>query len=551
MGSQRSRLVVLCVLAVAESAARGEAPSAPAGSAPQTPKRAGASTGDVRALTELIDREVAAKWAAAGVKPAPQADDAEFLRRVSLDLIGKVPTVAEVHAFLDDPAPDKRETLVDRLLDGPAYVTHFTRVWRALLLPEADSDFNVRFLAFDFDAWLKGQVAANAGYDVLARGIVSAPLVENGRQGVNVYNRQGEPTPLAFYMAKEGKPENLAASTARLFLGVRIECAQCHDHPFARWKRDQFWGYAAFFGGVQKTGDDDGFGPIREVPDRRELAIPGTDRVAQAGFLDGGEPQWRFRVGSRVTLADWMTSADNPYFARAGVNRLWAHFFGAGLVEPVDDLGEDKTASHPELFDELARRFAAGGFDVKFLIRALTASRAYRLSSDAPAESSTPGESGLITHMAVKALTPHQLFDSLARASGQVERPGGRNPFEDELNSPRAGFLQKFARHDERPAETQTSILQSLALMNGSFVTRATDPRNGPLLGAVAEAPFLDTASRVETIYLAALGRKPRPEELSKMAAYVDRGGTSTDPKAALADVLWALLNSAEFLFNH
>ena len=544
MGSPRSRLVGLCGLIVAASvvSARGETPS--------IPKRSAAD--DVRALTERIDQRIAAKWAEAKVTPAPRANDAEFLRRVSLDLVGKVATVAEVRAFLDDPAPDKRERLVERLLESPAYVKHFTRVWRGLLLPEADNDFNVRFLAYDFDAWLRRQVAENVGLDALARGIVAAPLGEKDQRQVNLFQLQGEPSPLAFYIAKEGKPENLAASTARMFLGVRIECAQCHDHPFAKWTRDQFWGYAAFFGGIQKTGDQDGFGPIREVSDRRELAIPGTDRIAQAGFLDGGEPQWGFRVGSRVTLADWMTSADNPYFARAGVNRLWAHFFGAGLVEPVDDLGDDKSGSHPELFDDLAREFAGHRFDVKFLIRALTASRAYQLSSDAP-DSTPAGDSSLLTHMAIKGLTPHQLYDSLTRATGQVEPFQGENRFA-ELNSPRAEFLQKFARHEERPTETQTSILQALALMNGQFVARGTDPGNGPLLAAVADAPFLDPAARVETVYLAALGRKPRADESTRMVAYVLRGPTavtSGDPKAALADVLWALLNSSEFLFNH
>ena len=544
MGSQRFWLVgmVSLIVALNANAVRGEAPTSTVSARKKT------TDDDLRALTELIDRRIAAKWAEANVKPVAPADDAEFLRRASLDLIGRIPSVSEVRAFLDDPAPDKRAKLIEHLLESSSYINHFTRVWRALLLPEADADFNIRFLAMDFDAWLHKQVADNAGYDALARNLITVPLTENGQRQVNPYNRGGEPTPLAFYLAKEGKPENLAANTARLFLGVRIECAQCHDHPFAKWTREQFWGYAAFFGGIQKTGDNDGIGPIREVSDRRELAIPGTDRVAQAAFLDGSEPQWRFRVGSRVTLAEWMTAAENPYFARAGVNRLWSHFFGAGLVEPVDDLGDDKAATHPELFEELAQAFASHRFDVKFLIRAITASRAYQLTSDAP--ESTPTQSGLLTHMNVM-LTPHQIYDSLVRATGQVERSRSNNAFNDELNSPRATFLQKFARHDERPTETQASILQSLALMNGPFIGTGTDPKQGPLLGALVDAPFFDTSARVEAVYLAALGRKPRPEELSRMVDYVNQKGPDTRAPAALADIFWALLNSAEFMFNH
>jgi hypothetical protein len=544
MSPQRFWLVGLFGLLIAASPVQGGAPSSPGEPAQVRAK-------DARAVTEIIDRLIAEKWAEAKVKPAPIGDDAEFLRRVYLDIAGKVPTVAEVRAFLDDPDPEKRSKVIDRLLESPAYTNHFTRVWRSLLLPEADADFMIRFLAFDFEAWLRKQIAENAGYDTLARGIVAASLEQNGQRQVNPFNNQGDPTPLAFFLAKEGKPENLAASTARLFLGVRIECAQCHDHPFARWKREQFWGYAAFFGGIQKKGDPDDFGQIREIPDRRELAIPGTERVVQASFLDGSEPQWRFKVGSRVTLAEWMTSVENPYFARAGVNRIWAHFFGTGLVDPVDDLGEDKAASHPELFDELARQFAAHGYDIKFLIRAIASSRAYQLTSESPEPTPTPTDAKLLTHMAIKGLTADQLYESLAQVTGLVERSQGGNPFQEAINSPRAVFLQKFGRHDEKATEMQTSILQSLALMNGEFVARATDVKRGPLLGAVADAPFLDTEARVETLYLAALGRKPRPEESARMVAYVAKGGTTHDPRAALGDVFWSLLNSAEFMFNH
>ena len=196
------------------------------------------------------------------------------------------------------------------------------RIWSSLLLPEAADSREVQNLATDFDPWLGRQFAENASYDAIVCAILTVDL----RPTDNVQRvpiAQGPPSPLAFYAAKQGKPEDLAASTARLFLGIRLECAQCHDHPFARWKRDQFWSYAAFFAGVDRVSDVNNYFQGREVLDRRELVIAGTERVMQAGFLDGQAPAWRPRTGARAVLADWMTAPENPYFARAAVNRVW------------------------------------------------------------------------------------------------------------------------------------------------------------------------------------------------------------------------------------
>jgi hypothetical protein len=240
---------------------------------------AGPAPLDDKALAGRIDHHINAGLAAAKVEPAPGADDAEFVRRAYLDLVGRIPSVAEVRTFLDDKAPDKRRRLVGQLLEGPRYVTHFARVWRALLLPEANTNFQVRFQAPAFEAWLRKRIAANDGYDALVRQLLTMPIGQ-GPQGRFPGNNAD--TPVAFYMAKEVKPENLAAATSRLFLGFRLECAQCHNHPFASWKRDQFWGFAAFFAGVQRQGNADFAFPSRELADRREITIPGTERVVQA-----------------------------------------------------------------------------------------------------------------------------------------------------------------------------------------------------------------------------------------------------------------------------
>jgi hypothetical protein len=493
---------------------------------------------DAKALAARIDALLAARWNERGVKPALPADDAEFLRRIYLALSGKIPPVSEVRDFLNDRSSDKRARAIERLLSRMTYVTHFTRYWRHLMLPEAEADDRLAFLIGGFDAWLHQRLLDNVAYDRIVREIVTAPVEQaNGGQFGNVIilggggRPNGPVNPLNFYLAKDAKPENLAASTSRLFLGIRIECAQCHDHPFAQWKREQFWSQAAFFAGIQRQQQ----GNLRELSDRRELAIPGPGnvKVVQAAFLDGTEPKWKYKVGARVTLADWMTSPDNPYFSRAAVNRMWAYFFGTGLVEPIDNFNDQNPASHPELLDELARQFAANKFDLKYLIRAITLSKAFQLTS----ATTGPGQDDprLFARMAVLGLSPEQLIDSLTQATGY--RGGARG-----------ALLAKFPA-SERHGEFRMSIPQALALMNSQLTADATSPERSNVLAAIADMPW-DTEKRIKALYLAALSRKPRPEELTRFVRYVDKSAKG-DKKRALADVFWALLNSTEFIVNH
>ena len=477
---------------------------------------------------------MAACWAEAKVRPVSRADDGEFLRRASLDLVGRIPTAAEARDFLDDPDPGKRAALVNRLLDSPAYAARATMLWRQLLLPETATMGQVA--AGPADAWLGKKVGEGAGYDRIVREILSAKIP--GRNGDAMVAAQFEPSPAAFYAAKAGKPETLAADSARAFLGLRLECAQCHNHPFAKWKREEFWGFAAFFAGIPQQADDLGNVRMRrEDPNRRELTIPGTSTVVKATHLDHTPPAWRPRADTRDVLAEWVTSPDNPYFARAAVNRTWARFFGNGLIDPVDDLDAEGDPALAELLGEVAGEFRDHGYDLKFLIRALMATRAYNLSSAvAPGESTPPP---LFARMPVRGLSPAQFVDSLAQATGA------------DVSETRARFLELFADRDERPTEAQTSILQALTLMNGSFVAGATSPETGDVLGAIAEAPYLDTAGRVEILYLAALTRRPRSDELARVVRYIDRRATEADRARALADAFWALLNGPEFRLNH
>jgi hypothetical protein len=500
---------------------------------------------DARALAAKIDQLIAAQWAANHATPAPLADDGAFLRRVSLDVIGRIPLISETRRFLRDPVSDKREQVIQRLLDSPGYIGNFTSVWRDLLLPEAKADFQQRFLANQIERWLRKQFTDNVSYDRMVRELLTVSMPTD-RRGMFFALQQSGPSPLAFYQSKQGKPENLAASTARLFLGIRLECAQCHNHPFSRWTREQFWGQAAFFGGIRSQGDNGIFSPLTEVADRRELSIPGTERIAQARFLDGKEPLWRYKVNSRNVLADWMTESNNPYFARAAVNRLWAHFFGIGIVEPVDDLNDENQPSHPELLDELTRQFVRHGFDLRFLIRAITLSKTYQLSSTHP--SMTPPDVRLFASVPVKGLSQDQLMESLSLVTGAPSLTANqrRNAF----GVAQAGFQDKFVSQDQRTAY-QTSIPQALALMNSQLISEATHPQRSQFLAAVLNAPFLDTDGRIESLYLAALSRKPRPDELEKSRRYIEKGGAGKNQNSALGDVFWALLNSPEFFLNH
>ena len=493
---------------------------------------------DALKLAERIDELIAARWEAKGVKPAPLADDAEFLRRVFLDLAGRTPSITLVSDFLGDPAPDKRWRLVQRLLGGEfkatsvgagssLYLEHFSNVWRALWLPQAN-DPNVRGLGAGFQNWLRGRVEANAPYDQMVRDILTAAAF--GRGDANL---------TAFYQAAEFRPENVAAATSRLFLGVKLECAQCHDHPFAKWTREQFWEYTAFFAGVNRQG---------RGSDAREIKIPGKEKVVKARFLDGKEPQWKDATDARATLADWMTAVENPFFARNGANRLWEYFFGLGLIEPVDEPSDDNPPSHPELLDELAREFAAHKYDVKYLIRAVTMSKTYQRTS----AQTDPGQGDprLFARMAVRGMSPEQLFDSLAVATGNDNQSGAFAMAGPRgTPSPRADFLSRFPNQDRR-TETQTSILQALYFMNGGLVADATSLERNRNLLYIAESSSA-THRKVRELYMITLSRMPRPNEVEHFVKYVESGGPTGDPRKALTDVFWALLNSTEFYFNH
>jgi hypothetical protein len=513
---------------------------------------------DAQELAGRIDAHLARAWQQNAVQPAPAADDAEWLRRVYLDLAGRIPSVAETREFLNDNRPDKRQRTVDKLLTGPRYVSHFARYWRTLLVPEANQNLQAQGAVGGVEAWMTMHLRANTPYDRIVHELLTVPVAGGGRQpGLGVPG-QGGNSPAGFYVAKELLPENVADATARLFLGVRLGCAQCHDHPFAQWKRDQFWSYAAFFGGIRRQRQGDFVQPLPEEMNKHEIAIPGTNRTAVAKFLDGSKPEWKQGDNAREVLANWLTAPENPYFARATVNRIWAYFHGSGLVDPIDEMvGTEAVPSHPELLDELARSFVEHKYDLKFLIKAITLSKAYGLSSRRTHKSQD--DATAFARMPLRGLTGEQLWDSLVQATGY--RDNGNQQVRG-FGGPAGGrgeFLARFANSNEKPTETTTSILQALTLMNGRVITDSTSLERSETLAALLDAPFLDTRGRIEALYLAALTRKPTEKELSRAERYIAEREAEAEAKTdretryrhALADVLWALLNSSEFYLNH
>lgn len=487
------------------------------------------------AFAQQIDRQLDAHFAAAGIEAAPRADDAEFFRRLSLDLIGRVPRVAEVREFLADTSPDKRQRMIRHLLAHPRHAIHQANLWRAELLPEANSDRQAALLQKGFENYLTDQFRQRVRYDQLVRQLITVPLPTLDQPAEPILRDPERANPLAFIAAK-GKPENVAASVTRTFLGIRLECAECHNHPFAHWSQEQFWNQAAFFGGLKKNGSGL-LEPLREDRASRTVVYEQEKKTYAARLLDQQVDVIASDRSGREILADWLIAPANPFFARAGANRVWGQLFGVGLVEPVDDFHDENPASHPELLGEIGKEFAASGFDLDYLTEAICLTNAYQRTS--ARTHASQDNTKLPARMTAKGLTGEQFFDSLALVVGYRDEP--------DQGRARREFLSRFARLTA-PSEPETSVQQALTLLNGRFIAAATNPRTNPTLIAVLETPGLREVDRLETLFLATLGRLPTAEEVTKLKA---ANTTSSDAANYYADVLWLLLNTAEFRLNH
>ena len=506
-------------------------------------------------LSRRVDDELAALWQRNAIRPVGSATDAEFMRRVYLDLTGRIPSVSEAREFLEDPSPDRRELLVDRLLAHHDHATHLAAVWRGVLLP-SEVDLSRVGGPVKFEEWLAKRFEANVPYDRIVRELLRAE------------GRVAESGPLLFYAALRLNPEELAARTSRAFLGVRMECAQCHDHPFDEVSQNDFWSFAAFFARISRPrGKMEMTSPVLAVRDNQQgdVMIPETDEVVPprlprlpvAGVSDPGvsdaghiedEPDGPPR---REKLVAWLTSTNNGQFARATVNRVWAHLFGRGLVEPVDDMRPANPPLAPEVLETLARDFAASKFDLRRLLRELVLTRTYQLSSRS--EESDPSRALHFAQMNIKSFTAEQLYDCIAVATrqgatvtGPMEQPGLLR-FSD---MSRQAFIEQFRAPAGQTTDYHAGIPQALTLMHGGLIHSATDVASSGLLKSLA-APFFTNDQRLDALFLSTLSRYPTDAERELMLKPIESATTDAERQQALGDILWALLNSAEFTFNH
>ena len=489
---------------------------------------------DARQLARSIDRHLEQSWKRNAVQPNAPATDAEFLRRVTLDLVGRIPTVSEVREYLDNRQPDKREQLVNRLLQSSASARHIGLFWRKTWLPQTE----IQAATNDgTDEWLAAQIQNQRPYDQMVRDFLIATDRVGGSPGTGL----GTPiVPRSFLTTNENKPENLAGALGRAFLGINLDCAQCHDHPFARWTRDQFWETAAFFAT-----------PV-QMPEsgttKLAIKIPNTTRLVEPRLLANTPIRWpstRDETTGRKVLANWVTSSDNPYFARNVVNRLWAYFFGLGLVEPVDDLAGEVPTLHPELLDDLATGFIASRYDLGFLIRAIVLSRAYGLSSMGNNHQTLVLQNRYFARMPVRGLTGEQLYDSLHIAAGlPLLRTDLDTP---DRHRERTRFVAQFA--NIQTGHSQRSIIQTLTMMNGDISRQLTNPKSAPTLTSAFQLPFLDAREKLEMLFLATVNRPPTDDEWSQIQRRLKPDDSNLE--STLTDLFWALLNSAEFHTNH
>ncbi len=497
----------------------------------------------------FIDELVFAKLKAMGMPPSAPCDDATFLRRVNIDIAGQLPSLEETRRFLVDTDPAKRDKLIDTLLASPEYADYFANKWSALLRNKRTAAKDAPG-TFAFHGWVRDSLLANKPYDQLVREVVAASgdLADN--------------PPVAWYRQVK-EPQQQLEDTAQLFLGMRLQCAQCHHHPFEKWSQHDYYSFAAFFSQVGRKGTDTLF-PRRGVATAVDKK---TKQPVKPAGLGGAILDLAPDDDPRLALADWMTRTDNPFFARALVNRYWKHFFNRGLVEPEDDMRETNPASNPDLLDALAHRFAENHYDMKALIRDITQSRTYQLSA-LPNDFNKSDRQNFSRYYP-KRLNAEVLFDSVNQLTGSQSAfpgmPAGTRAVALPDNSFNAGsyFLTVFGRPESSSAcecerTQEASLAQCLHLLNSKDIQdKLAAPTGRPALLAADDKRGDD--DKLRDLYAVAYARPPAPDELEfckqhiakKLAQEPDAAKKPAAVRQAYEDLVWALVSSKEFLFNH
>lgn len=536
---------------------------------------------DFAAATKQLDHYIALGWKEQDLKPSPNSTDEEFLRRVTIDITGEIPTATEVSEFLKNPSPTKRQEKIEELLNSKVYGDNWANIWTKWLVGRQYRQQLVK--PRELKDWLADAFNKDMPYDQFVTAILTA-------DGSTMDN------PAGYYIVRyEAKPEDLAGNAARLFMAKQIQCAQCHNHPYEKdIKQQDFWAMAAFFARTkyQEVREDKKVigSEVYDRP-RGDVYIPNKEDqgAIQPKFITGETIDNSFRTNRRVELARLITSPNDPYFAKAIVNRMWDHFMGRGIVDPIDDLSHAPT--HPELLNFLADDFIKHNYDLKYLTRVITNSKTYQLSSRSTPDNEKDHE--YYTHAYLRPLSAEELFYSLMASTGVEQTRKNITP--DQMEKLKDGYLRKFVfifDNDEMEEDEsfQGTIPQALMLLNGNLVNQGIKARPG---GGTLETIVRNAKSdseRIDWLYLATLSRYPLPEEKQYCFDYIDKmssksasQGTGVSLYAsavpgplaaadkknnnqfdnylkrrpagfsnpALEDIFWALLNSPEFILNH
>jgi hypothetical protein len=479
-------------------------------------------------IAQQIDGEIDKKLKESKIAASSKATDAEFLRRVTLDITGIIPTAERAQAFIESKDADKRAKLVRELLADSRYGQRMTDQWIWQMFP-TDSD-NRAVSRDPLVKWMTDSFNANKPWNQMSYDLLTA----TGKQ-----EEKGETT---YFLANRGV-DKITDSVGKLFLGVQIQCAQCHNHPFSEWKQTEYWGLAQFFYKVDaqapRNAKSETVPTVNEDRPARK-GLPVSAKNVPAKFLGGDSPSLDRAKPYRPILAQWITGDTNPFFAKAMANRIWSQFFGRGLVNPIDDIRPENEASHPELFALLSKEFVKSGFDVKHLIECICLSEAYQRSSIPTAENKA--DERLYSHQSIKVLTGEQLYDSLDLVVGFGANRPAPQPKGRPQGNPRDRFVMFYmGGENAKPTDYEAGIPQVLKLMNNGKIN--SSPK---LIQEVSKVGITPNAI-IEKLYLLTVSRFPTPAETQKLVEYVTK---QTDTKTAYGDVLWALLNSSEFALN-
>lgn len=494
----------------------------------------------------FIDELVYNKLRQLGMPPSSLCDDATFLRRVTIDIAGRLPTLDETNTFLAATEENKREQVVDKLLASQDYADYFANKWSAILRNKRENE-DSKHGTFAFHDWIRTAIYDNMPYDEFVRSIVAAT------------GETAENPPVVWYREVNEINEQVE-DTAQLFLGLRIQCARCHHHPFEKWSRQDYFSFAAFFSRVgRKAGEQPGETRIVHNRGRAMAENPKDGKpVAPAGLgatpLDIAEHE-----DPRQMLVDWMTSPENRFFAPMLVNRYWKHFMGRGLVDPEDDMRETNPASNPELLDALAQHFIESGFDMKQLVRTICCSSVYQLSSE-PNEHNV-GDKQSYSRYYPKRLNAEVLLDSIDGLTNSATQFGNLPLGTRAVQLPDSGFDNYFLKVFGRPESasaceceraTDANLAQSLHLINSADIQGKIAADAGCAAKLASDATR-EHAEKLTELYLRAFSRKPNDVEMASLLAYLDKKAAENNGnlKTAYEDIVWTILNTKEFLFNH